>query len=316
MNRRRQCGGVAGGGAGAAAGIAGGWLRQRRRRDPRAQFRQGLSEAGYSEGRNVTVEYHILDGRFDRLPAVMADLARRRVAVIAASGDAPAVAAKAATSSIPIAFWVNQDPVGLGLVASLARPGGNATGFNSFSQEMQSKRLSLLHDLVPKASRVGVLVNPQNPLTSEPTLREVGEVISAMGLQIQVVKASTIDEIDAAFAALAREHADALLVGGDAFFISHRVQLATLAARDRIPAAYFQSEFPAVGGLMSYGTDFADGWRQVGVYTANILKGANPADLPVQQAVKFEFVINRRTATLLGIDVPPQVLAIADKVID
>jgi putative ABC transport system substrate-binding protein len=279
-------------------------------------FRQGLGEAGYSDGRNVTVEYHILDGNFDRLPAVMDDLARRRVAVIAAAGDAPAVTARAATTTIPIAFVVNQDPVKLGLVASLAKPGGNATGFNFFAQETQAKRLSLLHELVPKSVRVGVLVNPKNATTTGATLREVREAAPALGLQIQVVNASTIGEINAAFAALARERADALFVTADALFGTRRVQLVTLAARDRIPASYVGRDWPAAGGLMSYGTNLTDAWRQVGVYTGNILKGAKPAELPVQQAVKFELVINRGTATLLGIEVPPQLLAIADEVIE
>src|SRR6516164_6572174 len=212
-------------------------------------FRQGLGEAGYSEGRNVTVEYHILDGRFDRLPAVMADLVRRRVAVIAALGDASALAARAATTTIPIAFAVAQDPVKLGLVASLARPGGNATGVNFFSDETQSKVLSLLHELVPKAVRVGLLVNPTNAPIADANLREVREAAPALGLQIQVVNASTIGEINAAFAALVRERADALFVPADAFFTSRRVQLVTLAARDRIPAAYPNGrDYPAAGG--------------------------------------------------------------------
>jgi putative ABC transport system substrate-binding protein len=280
-------------------------------------FRQGLGEAGYSEGRNVTVEYHFLDGKFDRLPAVMADLVRRHVAVIAALGGAPAVAAKAATATIPIAFAVAQDPVKLGLVASLARPGGNATGFNFFTEETQSKVLSLLHELLPKAVRVGVLVNPAQGVGTEATLWEVREAAPALGLQIQVVNASTIGEINAAFAALARERADALFVTGNAFFTSRRVQLVTLAARDRIPAAYADGrDYPAAGGLMGYGTNLTDAWRQVGVYAGNILKGAKPAELPVQQAVKFDFVINRGTATLLGIEVPPQLLAIATEVIE
>jgi putative ABC transport system substrate-binding protein len=279
-------------------------------------FRQGLGEAGYSDGRNVTVEYHFLDGKFDRLPAVMADLVRRRVAVIAAPGSAPALAARAATATIPIAFAVGQDPVKLGLVASLARPGGNATGFNLFTQETQAKRLSLLHEVVPKAMRVGVLVNPTNAATTEPTLREVREAAPALGLQIQVVNGSTIGEINAAFASLVREHADALFVTSDAFFTSRRVQLATLAVHGRIPAASAEREFPVAGGLMSYGTELKDAFRQVGVYTGNILKGAKPAELPVQQAVKFELVINRGTATLLGIEVPPQLLAIADEIIE
>src|SRR5262249_9269638 len=280
-------------------------------------FRQGLGEAGYSEGRDVIVEYHILDGNLERLPAVMDDLVRRRVTVIAAPGTAPAVAARAATTTIPIAFAVGQDPVKLGLVASLARPGGNATGFNFFSHETEAKRLSLLHELVPKAVRVGVLVNPKNAATTDPTLREVREVAPAIGLQIQVVNASTIGEINAAFAALTRERADALFVNADAFLTSRRVQLATLSVRDRIPAAYASRDFPAVGGLMSYGTNLStDAWRQVGVYAGNILKGAKPAELPVQQAVKFEFVVNRGTAMLLGLDVPPTLLALADEIIE
>jgi len=279
-------------------------------------FRQGLGEAGYSEGRNVTVQYHILDGKFDRLPAVMADLVRQRAAVIAALGDGPAVAARAATTTIPIAFAISQDPVKLGLVASLARPGRNATGFNFFNQETQAKRLSLLHELVPRAVRVGVLVNPTNAPGTDPTLREVHEAAPALGLQIQVVNASTIGEITVAFAALARQRADALYVNGDAFFTSRRVQLATLAARDRIPAVYTLRDFPAAGGLMSYGTDTTDAWRQVGVYTGNILNGAKPAELPVQQAVKFDFVINQGTAMLLGIEVPPTLLALATEVIE
>jgi len=280
-------------------------------------FRQGLGEAGYSEGRNVAVEYHFLDGKFDRLPAVMADLAGRPVAVIAALGDAPAVAARAATATIPIVFAVAQDPVKLGLVASLARPGGNATGFNFFTMETQSKVLSLLHELVPKAVRVGVLVNPINAVNTETTLPAVREAAHTLGLQIQIVNASTIGEINAAFAALVRERADALFVNGNAFLGSRHVQLATLATRDRIPAAYSGGrEFPAAGGLMSYGTDLRDAWRQVGVYTGNILKGAKPAELPVQQAVKFDFVINQGTATPLGVEVPPQLLAIATEVIE
>jgi len=275
-----------------------------------------LSEAGYSEGRNVTVEYHNLDGKFDRLPAVMADLVRRRVAVIATLGTAPALAARAATATIPIVFSVGQDPVKLGLVASLARPGGNATGFNFFSHETEAKRLSLLHELVPKAVRIGMLVNPTNAANTEATLPDVREAAHALGLQIQVVNASTIGEINAAFAALARERADALFMNGDAFFTSRRVQLANLAARYAVPATYSVRTFVEAGGLMSYGTSPTDTWRQVGAYTGNILKGANPAELPVQQAVKFEFVINRGTAMLLGLDVPPTLLAIADEVIE
>ena len=281
-----------------------------------AAFRKGLNETGYVEGQNVTVEYHWLEGQYDRLPALMADLVRRQVAVIATPGNVPALAAKAATATIPIVFGVGDDPVKLGLVASLARPGGNATGINFFVQEVVAKRLRLLHELVPKAVRIAVLVNPANASAAETTLREVQEAAPTIGLQIQILNATTIGEIDAAFAILARERPDALFVAGDAFFISRRVQFATLTARDRIPATYSVREHVAVGGLMSYGTDLADAFRQVGVYTGNILKGAKPADLPVMQSTKFEFVINLQTARTLGIEVPPGVLSIADEVIE
>jgi putative ABC transport system substrate-binding protein len=282
-----------------------------------AAFRKGLNETGYVEGQNVTVEYHWLEGQFDRVTALVADLARRQVAVIAAPATASAaLAAKAATATIPIVFSVPQDPVQLGLVANLARPGGNVTGINYFSSEVVAKRLRLLHDLVPKAVRIAVLVNPANASTAEPTLREVHEAASTIGLQIQVLNATTTAEIDAAFATLARERPDALFVGGDAFFFSRRGQFATLAARDRIPAAFGNRDAVAVGGLMSYGTDIADMFRQVGVYTGNVLKGAKPADLPVLQATKFEFVINLQTARALGVEVPPGVLSIADEVIE
>ena len=271
-----------------------------------AAFRKGLNETGIIEGQNVTVEYHWLEGQYDRLPALMADLVRRRVAVIATPGITPAaLAAKAATATIPIVFGVAEDPVRLGLVASLARPGGNATGINFFFSEVAAKRLRLLHDLVPKAVRVAVLVNPANASTAETTLREVQEAAPTIGLQIQILNASTIGEIDAAFATLARERPDALFVAPDAFFTSRRVQFATLTARDKIPAAYANRDFVAAGGLMSYGTDLADMFHQVGIYTGNILKGAKPADLPVLQSTKFEFVINLQTARALGIEVPP-----------
>jgi putative ABC transport system substrate-binding protein len=281
-----------------------------------AAFRKGLSETGYVEGRNVTVEYHWLDGQYDRVPALMADLVRRRVAVIAVpSGRPAALAAKEATQTIPIVFGADDDPVKVGLVASLARPGANATGVNYFSTEVASKRLQLLHDLVPKAVRFAVLVNPANG-SAEATLRQVQEAARILGLQIQILNASTIGEIDAAFAALARERPDALFVAGDAFFGSRRGQFATLAARDRIPAAYAQRDYVEAGGLMSYATDFAERYRQIGVYTGSILKGAKPADLPVHQATKFEFVINLQTARALGIEVPPTLLALTDAVID
>jgi putative ABC transport system substrate-binding protein len=282
-----------------------------------AAFRKGLGEAGYVEGQNVTVEYHWLEGQNDDLPALTADLVRRRVAVIATPGFTPAaLAAKAATTTIPIVFGVGQDPVRLGLVSTLARPGGNATGVNFFTQEVDAKRLGLLHELVPKAARVAVLVNPTNPAVAETTLRDLQEAARAIGLQIQILNATTIGEINAAFATLARERPDALFVAGDGFFDSRRVQFPDLAARERIPAAYAGRDTVAAGGLMSYGTDLADMFRQVGVYTGNILKGAKPADLPVLQSTKFEFVINLQTARALGIEVPSGLLATADEVIE
>jgi putative tryptophan/tyrosine transport system substrate-binding protein len=282
-----------------------------------AAFRKGLNETGYVEGQNVTVEYHWLEGQYDRLPALITDLVRRQVAVIATPGFTPAaLAAKAATATIPIVFGVTQDPVQLGLVASLARPGGNATGINFFANEVVAKRLRLLHDSVPKAVRVALLINPANGPSAESTLRAVQEAAPTIGLQIQILNASTIGEIDAAFATLAHERPDALFVAGDSFFTSRRVQFATLTTRDRIPAAYGQRDFVAAGGLMSYGTDLADMFHQVGVYTGSILKGAKPADLPVLQSTKFEFVINLQTARALGIEVPPGVLSIADEVIE
>ena len=282
-----------------------------------AAFLKGLSEAGYVEGRNVTVEYHWLEGQFDRLPALMADLVRSRAAVIATPATPPAaIAAKAATATIPIVFGVSEDPVKLGLVPSLARPGGNVTGVNSLAQEVNAKRLALLHELVPKAVRVAVLVNPANATNAETTLRDMHEAARAIGLEIQVFNASTSREIEATFAALARERPDALFVAGDGFFASRRVQFATLAARERIPATYGDRDQVTAGGLMSYGTNIPDSFRQVGVYTGIILKGTKPADLPVVQATKFEFVINLQTARLLGVEVPPQLLAIADEVIE
>jgi putative ABC transport system substrate-binding protein len=280
-------------------------------------FRQGLSEAGYIENQNVTVERHWLEGQYDRLPALMADLVRQRVAVIATPGSTTAaIAAKAATTTIPIVFGVSEDPVKLGLVASLARPGGNATGINQFNGEVAAKRLGLLHELVPAAVRVAVLLNPTNATNAETTLRDVQEAARSMGLQIHVLNAGTSREIDAAFAALARERPDALFVGPDEFFTSRRVQFVTLTARDRIPAAYGNREIVAAGGLMSYGTDLADAFRQVGVYAGSILKGVKPADLPVAQSTKFELLINLQTARALGIDVPPLLLAHADEVIE
>jgi putative tryptophan/tyrosine transport system substrate-binding protein len=281
-----------------------------------AAFRKALGETGYAEGQNVTVDYHWLEGQFDRLPALMADLVRRRVAVIVTSGNAVAVAAKAATATIPIVFAVGEDPVSRGLVASLARPGGNATGYNIFLSEMVGKRLGLLHALLPEAVRIAVLVNPANRQIAETTLRDVQEAACNIGLQIQILNATTIGEIDSAFAALERERPDALFVGPDIFFDGRVVQLVTLPVSLRIPAAYESREYAAAGGLMSYGTSYPDAWRQLGVYTGSILKGAKPADLPVQQATRYQFVINRGTARALGIEVPPSLLAIADEVIE
>jgi len=249
-------------------------------------FLKGLSEGGYVGGQNVTVEYHRLDGRYDRAPALIADLVRRHVAVIAVSAAPPAVVitAKAASRTIPIVFAVGDDPVKLGLVASLARPGGNATGVTTLAQEVDSKRLALLHELVPKAVRVAALLNPTNATNAETTLEHVQEAARVIGLQLQVLHASTSREIDAAFATFGRERPDALFITGDAFFGSRLVQLANLAVRDRIPTSYAAREYVAVGGLMSYGANLADAFHQVGVYTGSILKGAMPADLPVVQA--------------------------------
>jgi putative tryptophan/tyrosine transport system substrate-binding protein len=281
-----------------------------------AAFRKGLEEIGYVEGQNVTVEYHWLDGRYDRLPSLVADLVHRRVAVIATLTTAAALAAKAATTTIPIVFGVGDDPVKIGLVASLARPGGNATGINFFSQETTTKRLGLLHDLVPKAVHIAVLVNPANASVAEATLRDIPEAARARGLQIRVLKASTSREIEAAFATLGREPADALFVAGDGFFTSRRVQFATLAMRYAIPAVYSLREYVEAGGLMSYGSDDLDRFRQAGIYTGQILKGAKPAELPVVQSSKFEFVINLVTARALGLEVPNSIQLLADQVIE
>jgi putative tryptophan/tyrosine transport system substrate-binding protein len=282
-----------------------------------AAFRKGLDETGYDDGRNVTIEYHWLESLNDRLPALMADLVRRQVAVIATPGTPQlALAAKAATTTIPIVFGAGGDPVRLGLVASLARPGGNATGVNFFTQEVVAKRLRLLHDLVPQAVRIAVLVNPTLASTAESTARDVQQAAPTLGLQIQILNATTIGEIDAAFATFARERPDALFVAPDGFFFGRAVQFVTLAARDRMPASYTNRDFVVAGGLVSYGTDFADMWHQVGVYTGSILKGTKPADLPVQQLTKFELAINLQTARALGIEIPPAVLSIADAVIE
>jgi putative ABC transport system substrate-binding protein len=282
-----------------------------------ATFQKGLGEAGYIEGQNVTVEYHWLDGQYDRLPSLMADLVRRRVAVIATPGNTPtSLAAKTATTKIPIVFGVGEDPVKLGLVASLASPGGNATGINFFNIEVAAKRLGLLHELVPKAVRIAVLVNPGNASSVETTLRELPEAARAIGLQVQVLSAGTSNEIESAFATLVRNQADALFVAADSFFITRRVQFGTLATRHGIPATYPSREVVEVGGLMSYGADLVYMYRQTGVYVGRVLKGANPADLPVVQSTKFEFVINLQTARALGLEVSNALQLLADEVIE
>ena len=279
-------------------------------------FRQGLMDAGYIEGENVAIEYRWAEGQYNQLPAQAADLVRRRVAVIAAIAPLAASAAKTATATIPIVFAVPQDPVTLGLVASLAQPGGNLTGINFFVGELVAKRLELLRELVPSITRLAVLINPTNPTNSEITQRDVLAAARAMGLQIQVVRASTSSEIDAAFADLGRERPDALFVGGDPFFNDRRVQLANTASYHRVPTTYSNRELAEAGGLMSYGTNISDAFRQVGVYTGRILKGARPADLPVVQTSKVELVINAQTARMLGLTVPPTLLTTADEVIE
>jgi len=282
-----------------------------------AAFRKGLNETGYVEGKNVTIEYHWLEGQYDRLQGIAADLVRRRVAVIVAPGSAPAaLAAKAVTPTIPIVFAVGEDPVKLGLVTSLARPGGNATGVNFFVQELVAKRLELLHELIPRAARVAVLVNPAAVTNTETTLRDVGVAARAKGLEVLTLKAGSNREIDAAFAALARERADALFVAPDGFFFSRRVQFATLAARDRIPATYASRPYVEAGGLMSYGTSVTDRYHQVGIYTGRILRGEKPADIPVAQSTKFEFILNLQTAGALGLDVPAHFMLRADELIE
>jgi len=280
-------------------------------------FRQGLKDAGFVEGENVAIEYRWAEGQYDRLPALAAELDRRKVAVIVASGGpAPALAAaKAATTTIPIVFVTAEDPVKLGLVANLARPGGNLTGVSMLTGELAAKRLELLRELVPGAVRVAAFINPNNP-GADNMLKELDAAAHAMGLQIQVLSTSTSREIDAAFTTFVRERPDALFVAGDAFFNSRRLQLALLAARHGLPATYPSRDYPVSGGLMSYGTNIGDAFRQLGAYAGRILKGTNPADLPVVQSSKFELVINHQTARMLGLTVPDKLLATADEVIE
>jgi putative tryptophan/tyrosine transport system substrate-binding protein len=279
-------------------------------------FREGLKDSGYVERENVAIEYRWAENRLDRLPELAAELVRRQVAVIAAPSTDAAFAAKAASTTTPIVFLVGQDPVQSGLVASLARPGGNLTGINIFSGELTAKRLELLRELVPAVTRVAILVNPADATSTETALRDLEPTARAMGLKIQVLNASTSREINTAFATFARERPDAIFVGTDPFLISRRVQLAQLATLHRVPATYPLREFVEIGGLMSYGTNIADSFRQIGVYAGRILKGAKPADLPVVQSTKFELVINAETARMLGIEVPPGLIAIADEVIE
>jgi putative ABC transport system substrate-binding protein len=277
-------------------------------------FRQGLKDTGYVEGENVAIEYRWAEGQFDRLPALAAELVRRQVAVIVANGPAAAFA-KAATTTIPIVFLVAEDPVRLGLVASLARPAGNATGINFFVGELVAKQLGLLRELVPRALRIAVLINPKNALSLSATA-DAESAAYAMGLQVRIFNASHSREVNDAFTTIARDRHEALLVGPDPYFVQRRTQLVTLAARHAIPTSYNVREFVEAGGLMSYGTNVVDAYRQVGVYAGRILKGTKPADLPVVQASKFELVINLATAMMLGLDVPATLLARADEVIE
>jgi putative ABC transport system substrate-binding protein len=278
-------------------------------------FRQGLSETGHVEGRNVAIEYRWAEGKNDRLPDLAADLVRRQVAVIAVHDTPSAIAAKAATTTIPIVFVSGGDPVKLGLVASFNRPGGNVTGVSFMAAELGAKQLGLLHELLPGAVRIAVLVEPNFPLT-EPFVSDVRAAALVIGKQIEVLDASTGRDIDTVFASLAQKPVDALLVGPTSLFHIGRVQLVTLAAYHRVPAIYLLREFAEAGGLMSYGTSFTDAYRQVGIYAGRILKGEKPGDLPVMRSTKFEFVINLNTAKAFGLTVPPGVLAIADEVIE
>jgi putative tryptophan/tyrosine transport system substrate-binding protein len=296
-----------------------GYLSSRSPDDTRhllAAFLRGLNEAGYVEGQNVTIEYRWALGQYDRLPALAAELVRRPVAVITTTGDEPAaLAAKAATSTIPIVFLIGGDPVALGLAASYKRPGGNATGMNILTATLEAKRLGLLHELVPQAATIGVLLNPKfQPADSQ--LRDLQQAAPAIGLQIQVLRASTDSELDAAFETATQQRIAALAVTADPFFDTRRDKLVALAASHAVPTIYQFREYAVAGGLMSYGNDSIDVYRQAGVYTGRILKGANPADLPVMQPTKFEFVINLKAAKALGLTLPSGLLSIVDEVIE
>lgn len=281
-----------------------------------AAFRQGLGDAGYVEGRNVAIEYRWAEGRYDRFPALLADLVGRQVDVIVAAGGATSArAAKAATSTIPIVFFVGADPVALGLVASLARPGGNLTGSSVQLGELTPKRVELLSELVPQARTIVLLANPKN-VNFERIVPDAQAAARAKGVALAVVKATSPDEIDAAFAGLGQLRADGLVVGDDPFFAQRRAQFVALAARHAVPAIYFDREFVAAGGLISYAPSFAEAFRLIGVYTGQVLKGAKPADLPIEQPTKFELVVNLKTAAALGLAMPQSILARADEVIE
>jgi len=280
-------------------------------------FHKGLSETGFVDGQNITVEYRWAEGHNETLQALAADMVRRRVAVIVTPISTPAtLAAKAATSTIPIVFVIGADPVKLGLVASLNRPGGNATGIGDLGVQLGAKRLALLHELLPNAALFAVLVNPDNPSNTESYVSELQTAASAIGRKIEVVTAGTNSGIDTAFAMMVKMRADAFLISPEAFFVTRRVQLLTLAARHALPALYHRREFADAGGLMSSGSSFADQFRQTGVYAGRILKGEKPGDMPVQLPTTFEFVINLQTAKTLGLAVPPTLLARADEVIE
>jgi putative ABC transport system substrate-binding protein len=281
------------------------------------EFRKGLNQSGFTEGKDVVVEYHWLDGHYEDLAAILNDAIRRHVAVIATPANTPgSLAAKAATSTIPVVFGVSEDPAALGLVANLARPGGNVTGINFFASEIDSKRLGLMHELLPKAKRLAVLLNPANANTADATVKALGDAAPSLGLELLYFKASTAAEIDAAFAAIADAKADAVFIAPDGYFASRGSQLATLAARDRLPSSDFVRDATVAGVLMSYGTSIPDVFRQVAIYSGSILKGTKPADLPVLQSTKFEFILNMQTARSLGVEVPATMLARADEVIE